>query len=191
LDRSPSARSTCTASSATAMAARSRNRSVTHRPTRYGRKIRHGCGANVAHRGHGIRGYKHFANKLWNITRFVLENYDVEKYGPGTATFPDDENLLDEMKNVADEVAAHVNTFRLDLEADKIYHFMWDRFAAEIRRRVSLRCAVPSSSTTRTSMPSHLLAGSLSGQSASHRLSLLTSSRTRFLAAILIRCLMR
>jgi valyl-tRNA synthetase len=79
-----------------------------------------------------IRDYKHFANKLWNITRFVLENYDVEKYGPGTATFPDDGNLLDEMKNVADEVAAHFNTFRLDLAADKIYHFMWDRFAAEI-----------------------------------------------------------
>jgi valyl-tRNA synthetase len=79
-----------------------------------------------------IRGYKHFANKLWNITRFVLENYDVEKHGRGTATFPDDKKLLDEMKNVADEVAAHVNTFRLDLAADTIYHFMWDRFAAEI-----------------------------------------------------------
>jgi valyl-tRNA synthetase len=65
--------------------------------------------------GMASASYKHFANKLWNITRFVLENYDVEKYGPGTATFPDDENLLDEMKNVVDEVAAHVNTFRLDI----------------------------------------------------------------------------
>jgi valyl-tRNA synthetase len=79
-----------------------------------------------------VRGYKHFANKLWNITRFVLENYDIEKYAKGTPVFPDDKKLLDEVKIVIDEVSAHIEAFRLDLAADKIYHYAWDRFAAEI-----------------------------------------------------------
>ena len=79
-----------------------------------------------------VRGYKHFANKLWNITRFVLENYDIEKYAHGTPVFPDDKKLLDELKKVIDEVSAHIDAFRLDLAADRVYHYVWDRFAAEI-----------------------------------------------------------
>lgn len=79
-----------------------------------------------------VRGYKHFANKLWNVARFVLENYDIEKYAHGNPVFPDDKKLLDEAKKVIDEVSAHIDAFRLDLAADQIYHYVWDRFAAEI-----------------------------------------------------------
>ncbi|OGG53608.1 valine--tRNA ligase [Candidatus Kaiserbacteria bacterium RIFCSPLOWO2_12_FULL_53_8] len=74
-----------------------------------------------------IRGYKHFANKLWNITRFVLENY-----GSATSINSDDQKLVDEAKDVATEVSANIDNFRLDLAADQVYHFVWDRFAAEI-----------------------------------------------------------
>src|SRR5262249_8399508 len=34
--------------------------------------------------------------------------------------------------NVAQEVSEKIDTFRLDLAADQIYHFVWDRFAAEM-----------------------------------------------------------
>ena len=75
-----------------------------------------------------VRGYKHFANKLWNITRFVLENpHDGEvKLNAG------DQKLVDEVVEIAKQVSAHIDAFRLDLAADQIYHFVWDRFAAEI-----------------------------------------------------------
>ena len=75
-----------------------------------------------------VRGYKHFANKLWNVTRFVLEN-QIE----GEAELlPADEALLREAKKIAAEVTENIEKFRLDLAADQIYHYVWDRFAAEI-----------------------------------------------------------
>ena len=74
-----------------------------------------------------VRGYKHFANKIWNITRFVLENAS-EQSSPNA----EDEKLLAEMRAVAAEASKHIDSFRLDLAADAVYHYVWDRFAAEI-----------------------------------------------------------
>ena len=77
-----------------------------------------------------VRGYKHFANKLWNITRFVLENSD---YRPTRSIVADaDKKLIEETQRVVAEVSDNIDRFRLDLAADQVYHFMWDRFAAEI-----------------------------------------------------------
>lgn len=76
-----------------------------------------------------IRGYKHFANKVWNITRFVLEH---------AATYTDaelnteDQALVREARDVVRIVSGHIEKFRLDLAADAIYHFVWHRFADEI-----------------------------------------------------------
>jgi valyl-tRNA synthetase len=77
-----------------------------------------------------VRGFKHFANKLWNISRFVLENHEViteeSPYGS------EDQKLVDEARALAAEVTKHIENFRLDLASDLTYHFVWDRFAAEI-----------------------------------------------------------
>jgi len=75
-----------------------------------------------------VRGYKHFANKLWNITRFVLANYEVGEVKLAQR----DNELVEEAMMVAKEVSANIDNFRLDLAADAVYHFVWDRFAAEI-----------------------------------------------------------
>ncbi|QQG37781.1 MAG: valine--tRNA ligase [Candidatus Kaiserbacteria bacterium] len=79
-----------------------------------------------------VRGYKHFANKVWNIARFVLENYDAKKNGHSMSILPSDQKLVDEAMIVAKEVSDNIDKFRLDLAADQVYHFVWDRFAAEI-----------------------------------------------------------
>ncbi len=74
-----------------------------------------------------VRGYKHFANKVWNITRFVLEN-PAEAGELNEA----DKKLVDEARGIAQEVSSLIDRFRLDLAADMVYHFVWDRFAAEM-----------------------------------------------------------
>jgi valyl-tRNA synthetase len=75
-----------------------------------------------------VRGYKHFANKLWNITRFVLENPTE-----GAAEInAGDKKLVAEAEEIAKQVSGNIDNFRLDLAADQLYHFVWDRFAAEI-----------------------------------------------------------
>ena len=82
-----------------------------------------------------VRGYKHFANKIWNITRFVLENQAGEstlqsKVDNGLTE--EDKKLIAEAEAVAKEVSVNIDDFRLDLAADLVYHYVWDRFAAEI-----------------------------------------------------------
>jgi valyl-tRNA synthetase len=80
-----------------------------------------------------IRGYKHFANKLWNVTRFVLEQTEGETLDDG---FPErnehDTKLRAERKTLLENVARNIEAWRLDLAADTLYHYVWDRFAAEI-----------------------------------------------------------
>jgi valyl-tRNA synthetase len=75
-----------------------------------------------------VRGYKHFANKVWNITRFVLE----QEPQTGTALSEADEELIREAHRMAATVSDHIEKFRLDLAGDAIYHFVWHRFADEI-----------------------------------------------------------
>ncbi len=82
-----------------------------------------------------VRGYKHFANKVWNIARFVLENVpsnnksDLSKQ---VRLVAGDNKLIDEANAIARTVSEHIDNFRLDLAADTIYHFVWHRFADEI-----------------------------------------------------------
>ena len=77
-----------------------------------------------------VRGYKHFANKIWNISRFVLENtVDMDE---NAILIAQDAQLIDEAKEVAKSASAYVEDFRLDLAGDAVYHFVWNRFAAEI-----------------------------------------------------------
>ena len=77
-----------------------------------------------------VRGYKHFANKLWNIARFVLENQPND--GDRISIMDEDKKLMAEAEAVAKEVSGNIDKFRLDLAADRVYHFVCDRFAAEI-----------------------------------------------------------
>jgi valyl-tRNA synthetase len=77
-----------------------------------------------------IRGFKNFANKLWNISRFVLENTsDVDMQAPLNDA---DQALVREANEVAASITNHIETFRLDMAADEVYHYVWDRFAAVI-----------------------------------------------------------
>lgn len=78
-----------------------------------------------------IKAYKKFANKLWNITRFVLEN-TADFEGDIEHTESDQKLENEKLFPVAAEVTKHINDFRLDLAADTIYHFVWDHFASEV-----------------------------------------------------------
>lgn len=74
-----------------------------------------------------IKGYKHFANKLWNITRFVLEN----RGGEGALTEHDTE-LRAEFDLLAKDVTGDLEEYRSYLAAEKLYHYAWHRLADEI-----------------------------------------------------------
>ena len=77
-----------------------------------------------------IKGQKHFANKIWNITRFVLSNYDTQCMD---ASFtPDDTVLLAQWHEAAKKITADIDAFRLHLAAEDIYQYIWTSFADKI-----------------------------------------------------------
>lgn len=77
-----------------------------------------------------VRGYKHFANKVWNIARFVLSNMP-DDFDPTQkpALTPEDEKNITELDAVVKETTEHIEKFRLDLAADSAYHYVWHTFA--------------------------------------------------------------
>lgn len=80
-----------------------------------------------------VRGYRKFANKVWNIARFVFMNIP-ENYTHGEQ--PDLPNsyksYVSEIDSVAKEVTEHLENYRLHLAAEKTYHYIWHRLADEI-----------------------------------------------------------
>jgi valyl-tRNA synthetase len=79
-----------------------------------------------------IRGYKHFANKLWNLARFVLTNTSGIDLRMQQELHADDQKLVLELTQISHEVRVHIDEYQLYLAAEKLYHYIWDRFAAEI-----------------------------------------------------------
>ncbi len=77
-----------------------------------------------------IKAYKHFANKLWNISRFILSN--TEETYPQTKTNPEDQKLLQEKDELLIEITEDMNQYRFHLAAEKIYQYTWHRLADEI-----------------------------------------------------------
>jgi valyl-tRNA synthetase len=69
-----------------------------------------------------VKGYKHFSNKLWNITRYVLTSAEGEIL---------DENIeiSKELKDIIVDITSDMENYRLYLAAEKLYHYTWHEFA--------------------------------------------------------------
>ncbi len=77
-----------------------------------------------------VKGYKNFANKLWNVTRFVLEN--TSDFDISTEYTTTDDGLLLQFKTLTEDITLDMENYRFYLAAEKIYHYLWDVFAAEM-----------------------------------------------------------
>lgn len=78
------------------------------------------------------KAYKLFANKIWNITRFVLtstENWNGEK--PEVLTEKDATDIT-ELDDLVKDVTKDMDSFRFYLAAEKLYHYAWHTFADKI-----------------------------------------------------------
>ncbi len=77
-----------------------------------------------------VKGYKHFANKLWNIARFILEN--TVGATSTTSLTPNDTMILSAFETLAREVTVDIEKYRVYLAAEKIYHYAWHELADKI-----------------------------------------------------------
>lgn len=78
-----------------------------------------------------IEGFRNFANKLWNASRFVLMNLDGESLNlndfRGNFTLPD-RWILSRYSNVAAEVQRLLERFDLGMAAQVLYDFVWNEY---------------------------------------------------------------
>jgi len=92
-----------------------------------------------------IRGYKNFANKLWNIARFVIENTEGEesplssqrKRGSSIEDLDfhlheNDKKILDDFSALLTDVTKDMEEYRFYMGAEKLYHYAWHTFADKI-----------------------------------------------------------
>jgi valyl-tRNA synthetase len=78
-----------------------------------------------------VNAYKKFANKLWNITRFVLDN--THDYPEGSEHTPEDQAFEDEFLHpTIKAITELMERDRYDLAGEKIYQFVWDHFASTV-----------------------------------------------------------
>jgi len=77
-----------------------------------------------------IRAYKNYANKLWNITRFVLSNMGDIKHDINFKNYVDkDLELIKERDEFIKEITKEMEEYKFYLVGEKIYQYTWSRFA--------------------------------------------------------------
>ncbi|OGI88460.1 valine--tRNA ligase [Candidatus Nomurabacteria bacterium RIFCSPLOWO2_01_FULL_33_24] len=86
-------------------------------------------GTSLALAENRIKGYKHFANKIWNATRFVLSNLNELDVNNKPTLTQDDQNLLNNLKTFITDITADMENFRFHLAGEKVYHYFWHKFA--------------------------------------------------------------
>ncbi len=90
-----------------------------------------------------ISAYKKFANKLWNVTRFILST--AEGLGPKGELQPDvkpvifdgnfntwstaDAVLIKELDDLLKDITDDMDNFRYYLAGEKLYHYAWHTLA--------------------------------------------------------------
>src|SRR3989339_12557 len=79
-----------------------------------------------------VKAYKHFANKIWNISRFVLSNTEGWNGKKPDKLSEDDHLIITEFGDLIKDVTVDMDNYRFYLAAEKLYHYVWHNFADKI-----------------------------------------------------------
>lgn len=79
-----------------------------------------------------IKGYRNFATKIWNASRFVLMN--LSDYNPDSKIQlgTKDQKMLKYFKKRVKEITREMNDFKFYSASEKIYHYFWHTFCDKI-----------------------------------------------------------
>jgi valyl-tRNA synthetase len=77
-----------------------------------------------------IGAYKKFANKLWNISRFVLEN--TQGASQDVPLMPGDSLILENLNALIKDVTKDLEAYRFHIAGEKLYHYIWHEFADKL-----------------------------------------------------------
>ncbi len=108
-----------------------------------------------------VKAYKHFANKLWNISRFVLMNHDADN--DEVQLNSTDQTTLTEFHELVAKITDDMENYRLYLAAENLYHYVWHSFADKILEEMKPRLSGEDSADRQSAQKllMEILAGSL------------------------------
>lgn len=89
-------------------------------------------GTDLALREDKIKGYKHFANKIWNASRFVIENTQDLKFDSKPIISESHNKYIEEFEITMSDITSDYESLRIHLAAEKLYHYFWHIFADKI-----------------------------------------------------------
>ncbi len=77
-----------------------------------------------------VEASRNFANKIWNASRFLLMNMDIEsiELPKEDKLKTEDKWILSVFNRVAKEVGENIDKFELGVAVSKIYDFIWDNY---------------------------------------------------------------
>lgn len=79
-----------------------------------------------------VRGMRNFTNKLWNIARFILMNFQNTTYKIQNTIEPiteADTKIIESLKKTIKNSTQNFDEFRFHESTQQIYHFIWHEFA--------------------------------------------------------------
>jgi len=74
-----------------------------------------------------LKAQKHFANKIWNASRFVLMN--LKDFDPSASS---EKTPSGELRRLVEEITDHIENYRFHLASEQLYHYFWHTFADKI-----------------------------------------------------------
>lgn len=87
-----------------------------------------------------IRGYRNFANKIWNASRFVLAHVPHPPANRMVYSKSDKAALI-KLKKLAANITRDMEAYRFHHAAEKLYHFFWHTYADKVIESVKSRLA--------------------------------------------------
>lgn len=109
-----------------------------------------------------FKAYKHFANKIWNIARFVTTTAG-ERPNIVPSQTEADLILKEELHALIADVTKEMEEYKFYLAGEKLYHYVWGRFAAEIieESKTILTNGTPEEKASRVATLYHILETSI------------------------------
>jgi len=98
------------------------------------------------------RGQRNFANKLWNIARYiqmVYKNTEVSFDQPSKLN-PEDKKILADLDSLIKSVTNLLKTYKLNIAIEDLYEFTWHKFADKYIERSKEKARNKSVSTLYT-----------------------------------------
>ncbi|MDP4001079.1 MAG: class I tRNA ligase family protein [bacterium] len=79
-----------------------------------------------------VRGYRNFANKIWNASRYVLQNlHDFNEDDPVKLT-TEDKAILDDLNKIVKKVTKEIDKHDFAHAVENLYHYFWHTFADKV-----------------------------------------------------------